>query len=303
MWFVLAMLMPSMFAAWRYFGISALVLASSAMISAVAAEWAVTRWLFKKESTVSNGSAALTGLLLAMNCPPDVPVWLVVIGSFFAIAIAKMAFGGLGHNIFNPALAARAFLLLSWPGLMTHWTAPLTDGMSTATPLAIYKLQTGFNLEATMHAMKMSSRGELYKLLFFGRHAGSMGETSVLALLIGGGILLLTGAADYRISFSYLATVAAGSVIAGVDPLFMLLSGGVMLGALFMATDPVTAPLAPGGRWIFGIGCGVLTMALRVKGMMNEGVCYSILIMNALTPLIDRYVRPLAFGQKRRFRS
>jgi electron transport complex protein RnfD len=244
---------------------------------------------------VLDGSALVTGMLLALTLPPSTPFWMPMIGSFIAIAFGKQVFGGVGYNIFNPALIGRAFLLAAWPGKATAWTAPISwetwaqslslnpgtwivDGVSTATPLALLKLQNETTPLAEM---------------FFGTISGSLGETSAIAILIGGGYLLYKGTVTWHIPFSYIGTAFLLALLLGQDPLFHVLAGGLLFGAFFMATDVVTSPVTKRGRIIFGSGAGVLTIVIRVFGGFPEGVCYSILLMNAVTPLIDRYTKHL----------
>ncbi len=236
------------------------------------------------EITVLDGSAAVTGLLLAFTLPPTVPLWIPVVGSAFAIIVGKHVFGGLGYNIFNPALVGRAFLLASWPVYMTKWEAPVSrfadeagkavDAVSAATPLA---------------AMKLEGQATSILNLFIGNTGGSIGETSALAVLLGAAYLLYKGTITWHIPFSYIGTVIVFALITGSDPAFHFLSGGLLLGAFFMATDVVTSPVTLIGRLIFGCSAGIITMIIRCYGGYPEGVCYSILIMNAFVPLIDRY--------------
>jgi electron transport complex protein RnfD len=234
-----------------------------------------------------DGSAIVTALLFVLVLPPRTPLWVVLVGSIFSIAIVKEAFGGLGYNIFNPALAGRAFVTISFAGALSRWIAPtsswLADAVTTATPLG-----EGFTTALT--------KPELYEALFFGNVAGSVGETSALLILIGGAILLAFGIIKWHIPVFYVATVFVMSLIMGQDPIFHILAGGLMLGAFFMATDYVTSPLTTVGRIIFAVGAGVLVMLIRRFGNMPEGVNYSILLMNAFTPLIDRYTRPRPYG-------
>jgi electron transport complex protein RnfD len=206
---------------------------------------------------------------------------MAVVGSAVAIGLGKQVFGGLGYNPFNPALIGRAFLIASFPGAMTTWISPV-DGITTATPLGLLKLQ-GITTD--------------YFSLFIGRVGGCIGETSAVAILIGAAFLLYKGYIDWRIPFSYLGTVAVLMYIFGKDPVFHLLSGGLMLGAFFMATDMVTSPITKKGRWIFGIGAGIVVVVIRIWGGLPEGVSYSILLMNGLTPLLNRYTRPRIFGK------
>jgi electron transport complex protein RnfD len=282
MWLVVLALVPAMLAGVIFFKFRALLIILVSALSAVLTE-ALIQKLTKKQVSIKDGSAALTGFLLALVIPPTVPLWVPIIGSFFAVAIAKHAFGGLGFNIFNPALAGRAFLVASWPLLLTTWVLP--DGTTGATPLGTLALK-GIN-------------SFTYGQLFLGNIAGSLGETSVLALLIGAAFLFYKKIIDWRTPVAYLATVAVLSIIFGQDPLFHLLVGGLILGAFFMATDYVTTPITAKGRLIFGIGCGVLTVLIRLFGALPEGVAFSILLMNAFTPLIDRYTKTKPFGFKK----
>lgn len=277
---VVISLIPALIASIIFFGFRAFLIVLITVLTAVAAE-AISQKILGKEITINDGSAIITGMLLAFNLPPTVPLWLPIVGGVLAIVVAKQIFGGLGHNPFNPALVARAFLLASWPVLMTNWIGP--DGSSAATPLGLMKLQ-GVSTP--------------YWDLFIGNVGGCLGETSALALLIGAAYLLYKGHIDWRIPAAYFVTVIVMTQFMGQDPLFHLLSGGLMLGALFMATDMVTSPMTKKGKVIFGFGCGVLTVMIRLFGGYPEGVSYSILLMNAVTPLIDRYTRPRIFGKK-----
>jgi len=242
----------------------------------------------------------LTGLLLAYNLPPQIPLWLPAAGSFFAIAVGKQVFGGLGHNIFNPALAGRAFLMVSWPVYMTTWQNPrwFPDGISTATPLAALK-------EVSGGALAFGSRitNPNYLDLFLGNRGGCIGEVCVAALLVGAAFLFWKRYITWHIPLTYIVTVAFLSWVfngrAGFftgDALFFTLSGGLILGAFFMATDYVTGPIYPNGKIIFGIGCGLLTFVIRRFAGYPEGVSYAILIMNGAVPVIDRFTRPKWFG-------
>jgi Na+-translocating ferredoxin:NAD+ oxidoreductase subunit D len=321
MYAVVIALMPAAAGSVYFFGARALVIMAVSSLTAVAAEALFERALGRKV-TIADGSALVTGLLLSFNLPPGVPYWVPVVGSVFAIAVVKMPFGGLGYNPFNPALAARAFLLASWPVYMTSgWLAPSRGSISginaitTATPLGVFRLSRHILGDPASSAQNVSRAtgylSELYstaslKNLFLGNHGGCLGETSVLLLVIGAGYLLARRVISWRIPLSYLATVAAITWIAGGtgslrgQPLFHLMSGGLVLGAFFMATDIVTSPVTPLGRLIFGAGCGALTSLIRLKGGYPEGVSYSILIMNITVPLIDRLTKPRKFGQGRR---
>lgn len=242
----------------------------------------VCQKLMKRKVTIKDLSAVVTGLLLAYTLPPGLPIWMVVLGSIFAIFVGKQVFGGLGHNPFNPALLGRAFLQISWPKEMSTWLSPI-DCTTTATPLTITKLK--------LAEIKIS-----YLQLFLGNYAGCIGETSKLLLILGFIYLLTRKVITGFTPISYIFTVAIISLIFKQNVLFHILSGGLFLGAIFMATDPVTSPLTSKGKTIFGLGCGILTMFIRLTRSYPEGVCFSILIMNALTPLIDRYTRPKRFG-------
>jgi electron transport complex protein RnfD len=289
---VVIALLPALFAAIYFFGMDAVTVVLTCVITAVLSE-AIAQKIMHREVTISDGSAVVTGLLLAFCLPPTIPLWIAAIGAAVAIVIGKHFFGGLGCNIFNPALIGRAFLVASWPVAMTTWVAPLgldgvsaatsVDSITTATPLAILKGGLAQGLPS-------------YGQLFMGNIAGCLGETSALALLVGALYLLFRGHIDWRIPFSYLGTVFVFTWLIGADPVFHLLAGGLMLGAFFMSTDWVTSPITKKGRIIFGIGCGLLTVIIRMWGGYPEGVCYSILLMNLATPLIDRYTRGRVFG-------
>ncbi|HPW46064.1 MAG TPA: RnfABCDGE type electron transport complex subunit D [bacterium] len=321
MWSVIIALVPALIVAAIYFGYYALMVVAVSMISAVLCEAAIQRFR-GVPVTVSDGSAALTGLLLAFTLPPNVPLYLPVIGSVFAIAIAKQAFGGLGFNIWNPALAGRAFLLAAYSGqiVMTKW--PIlsnylfgnitVDAVTKATPCAILK-------EAPLTIFSHYSLMDL----FIGRIPGSIGETSALALIAGGIFLIVKGYVNWRLPLSYIATVmiftvflpvsdgAGGTIFLWKDVVLQggwldlvristaeAFSGGLMLGAFFMATDMVTSPLTGKGQTIFGVGCGILVALIRLYGGYPEGVCYSILIMNTAVWVIDRLTVPRFFGVK-----
>lgn len=283
---VLALLPALAVGIWK-FGAGALLLTLVTIGSAVAAEWLYSV-VTKTRNTVVDGSAAVTGLLLAMTLPSTVPYWQAAIGSVFAIIVVKALCGGLGQNIFNPALAARAFLLLVWPVSMVRYLTPGVDGVTAATPL---------------HHMVMPALPEESLLdLFLGNAPGSLGEVSSLALLLGGAYLIYRKVISIRIPAAYLGTVAVLTLVFArtEDPiqwmLYSLVSGGVMLGAIFMATDYATSPVTPKGQIIYGIGCGALTVFFRYYGLFPEGVTYAILLMNACVWVIDRYTAPRRFG-------
>lgn len=288
MWLVVIALLPAIIASIYFFGFDALLAILSSVVSALLTEMIIQK-LMKKEITINDGSAFVTGLLLALTLPPTVPLWIPALGSIFAIAIAKHAFGGLGFNIFNPALAGRAFIIASWPALVSTYITP--DGITSATPLSILKIQGQQAL-----AQAFGATSSLYQKLFIGNIGGAIGETSALALLIGAAFLFYKKIIDWRIPTLYIGTVFLLSFIFGKDPIFLILAGGLFIGAFFMATDPVTSPTTRNGRLLFGFGCGFLTVIIRLFSSLPEGVMYSILLMNALTPLIDRYTIPKPFG-------
>ncbi|MCM8799166.1 MAG: RnfABCDGE type electron transport complex subunit D [Candidatus Omnitrophica bacterium] len=295
MWTVFMCLVPAGIAGVYFFGLHSLLLIFISIITAVLTEGSI-QLIRKNKITIYDGTAALTGLLLAYNLPPTVPFWIPIIGSFFAIAIAKQAFGGLGRNIFNPALSARVFLLLSWPTYMTAFVKPFgsADTISSATPLSILK-----EGEKTL-----SDIGLTYMDLFLGRRAGCIGEVAVFLLLLGALVLLFLKIITLHIPLSFIFVLAIFSWIfdkQGLfkgDVLFSIMSGGVILGAFFMATDYVTSPLTKKGKVVFGIGCGLLTFIIRRFAGYPEGVSFSILIMNAFSPLIDRIFKPPVYGKK-----
>lgn len=295
---VIVALMPAFIAGILIFGFRALVVTIVCIISCVLSEY-IWQKILKKPDTTSDLSAIVTGMLLAFNLPASIPLWMAVISSVFAIIVVKQFFGGLGHNFMNPALAGRAFLLAAWAGSMTTWYVPgsvlpifgTPDAISAATPLAAY----------VDGAVKFD-----YLTLFLGNTGGCIGETSALAILIGAIYLIAKKVIRIRVPFIYIATVALGmwlfggrEGIATGDPLYAILSGGLMLGACFMATDYTTTPTTPWGQVIFALGCGIITVLIRVWGGYPEGVSYSILLMNIATPLIDKIAAPRRFGYKK----
>ncbi|UCD08967.1 MAG: RnfABCDGE type electron transport complex subunit D [Dehalococcoidales bacterium] len=287
---ILTLLLPAG-AAVYYFGARAIFLILGCVLAAVATEYGVKK--LRKRPFRMDGSAIITGLLLALILPSSLPVWMAVVGSVFAIAIVKEAFGGLGHNIFNPALGARAFLAVCFPVEMTTWILPTgfsPDAVTTATPLSERFVWEG-------------SKSSLYGDMLVGNTAGSLGETSALLIIIGGIILIMLKLIDWRIPLTYIGTVALFTLILGEDVLYYLLSGGLMLGAFFMATDYTTSPLTRRGKVVFGIGAGIITTIIRIYGGMSEGVCFSILFMNAATPLIDRYLKTKPYGLVKKAKS
>lgn len=300
MWNVNIALAPAAIFSIFYFGLTALVNIAVGLISAVAFEYLLQKFL-KKKITAFDGSAAITGILLAMSLPPSLPPYMIVIGSFIAIVVAKQSMGGLGFNIFNPAHIGRAALMVSWPVAMTTWTKITTsvDVVTSATPLNILKQQGYEKLVETF-----GGNFELYKAMFLGTRNGSLGETSTVLLLIGGIYLIYKGYINWHVPVFMIGTVGIITWIFGPaglftgDPVFHMMAGGLVIGAFFMATDMVTIPITTKGQIIFAVGAGAITALIRLKGGYPEGVCYSILLMNAVTPLIDRFVKPKMFGAR-----
>ncbi|MCB2352604.1 RnfABCDGE type electron transport complex subunit D [Clostridium estertheticum] len=300
MWTVTMALTPAALFAIYHFGTSALFVLLAGSLSAVGFEYIVQK-LRKKPVTITDGSAFLTGLLLSMCLPPAIPPYMAIVGSFIAIVIAKHAMGGLGYNIFNPAHIGRAALMVSWPVAMTTWSkfTSSVDVVSTATPLNILKQQGYSKLIDTF-----GSAPQMYKDMFIGFRNGSIGETSTVLLIIGGIYLIYKGYANWVVPAFMIGTVGILTWICGPtglftgDPLFHMMAGGLIIGAFFMATDMVTIPITKKGQIVFAIGAGVITVLIRLKGGYPEGVCYSILLMNAVTPLIDRLMKPVKFGAR-----
>ena len=288
---VIIALLPALLAGTIIFGMRALLVTVVCIAAAVVAEWACGMILYHR-NTVKDLSSVVTGLLLALTLPATVPYWVAAIGSVFAIVVVKGLCGGLGKNVFNPALGARAFMVLLWPVYMVRYIAPgAVDGVASATPLH----------HMVMPALPEESLGQM----FMGNIGGTIGEVCTLALLIGGAYLLYKGVISFRIPAAYLGTVAVLTLIfskgdhAVLWMLYSLLGGGVVLGAFFMATDYATSPVTPKGQIIYGIGCGVLTVIFRYFGLFPEGVTYAILLMNACAWVIDRYSAPRRFGTKK----
>lgn len=288
MWDVVIALVPALIMAVVFFGLSAFIVISVSVLAALGAE-ALSQFIMKRDIEIIDGSAVITGILFAFVVPPALPWWMAAVGAAVSILFGKMVFGGLGQNVFNPALVGRAFLLASWPVAMTTWVG--VDGHAGATVLGIFKEQ-GYDVVVASFDGKFG----MYKSLFLGNIGGSLGEVSAVALLIGAGYLFYKKQITWHIPVVYVGVVAFFAAITGQDPLMHILSGGLILGAFFMATDMVTSPYTPLGKIIFALGCGLLTIWIRTKGGYPEGVCYSILIMNGFTPLIDRYTRPRVFG-------
>ena len=303
MYGVLVALLPALLCSIFFFGWSALYVTIAAVSASVFSEYAIQKYLLKQPVTIDDGSAIITGVLLAFNLPSTIPLWLVVLGALVAIGIGKMSFGGLGNNIFNPALVGRVFLLISFPGQMTTWPVPngfeTTDAVTVPTPLVLVKQALR---EHKPFAELLD--GE-YRLLDLGTGngvGGSLGEVAAFALLLGFLYLLVKRIITWHVPAAIFLSIALFSGIlhwsnpAYASPLFHLLSGGVMLGAIFMATDYATSPMSYRGMWIYGTGIGVLTIVIRNFGAYPEGVSFAILIMNAFTPLINKYCKPKRFA-------
>lgn len=334
---VIIALLPATIASGILFGLRAVVLVLVSVLSCIVFEY-ISRKVMKRENTLWDLSAVLTGMLLALNLPPTLPIYMVVLGAFFAIVITKQMFGGLGNNFVNPALAARIFLVISFPSQMTHWTVREgafsffdsfmgNDLVSSATPLAL--MRSAVTAETVSTATAMSSAtpiqdsAELPSLLslFLGEKGGCIGEVCILALLIGAAYLLIRKVIVPWIPIAYLGSFTILVLLFGhtpmyeavradpfsldvwtdalYEPTFMLLTGGLVIGAFFMATDYVTSPITTAGKLVFGLGCGVLTFLIRYYGNMAEGVSFSIILMNILTPHIDRITLSKPFGERR----
>lgn len=307
MYGVIIALVPALLVSFLYFGVGSAIVCASSVAACVFFEWAITKYMLKRQSTITDGSAILTGLLLGFNLPSNIPVWIVIIGALVAIGVGKMTFGGLGCNPFNPALVGRCFLLASFPVQMTSWpiagqVASYVDAQTGATPLSIMKA-----------AIKSGDASVLDKLpdslsLLLGdpglnNGAGAIGEVCALALLIGLAYMLWKKIITWHIPVSILATVFVFSGLLHLanpvyaNPVATLLSGGLMLGAIFMATDYVTSPMTHKGQIIYGVAIGFLTVVIRNWGAYPEGMSFAILIMNAFTPLINTYVKPKRYGE------
>ena len=295
---VIISLLPALVMAVVWFGSRALVLTAVCIGTAVLAEW-VSRRVMKRPNTLGDLSAVVTGLILALNLPATLPLWMAAIGSIVAIVVVKQMFGGIGQNFVNPAMTARIILMVSFPTAMARWTAPLAsawsaDAVTTATPMASLAASSGGNLSADLPS--------LWQMLV-GYHGGSRGEVCALALLVGGVYLIIRRVISPIIPAAYIGTVAVWMLLAGHGDLrfvaYELLGGGLLLGAFFMATDYATSPITAKGKWIFGIGCGIITSVIRLYGSLPEGVSFSIILMNILVPHIERLTLPRAFGAEK----
>ena len=304
MYGVLIALLPAFIVSLCFFGLGALIVTATSVLACLFFEWAIGKFIMKKETTtICDGSAIVTGVLLAFNMPSNLPIWIIILGALFAIGVSKMSFGGLGCNPFNPALAGRVFLLLSFPVQMTTWPevgqlVAYTDAATGATPLAIMKGvivgAPGASLDQLPDAFS----------LFIGQNGGCLGEVSAIALLLGLVYMLWKKIITWHIPVSILATVFVFTGIMNLvdptlyaSPLNHLFTGGLMLGAIFMATDYVTSPMSKNGMLIYGVCIGLLTVVIRLFGAYPEGMSFAILIMNAFTPLINTYVKPKRFGE------
>ncbi len=305
MYGVVVAMVPAMVVSVWYFGLDALRVLLLAAAASIFFEWLIQKYLIKGPITITDGSALVTGILLAFNVPSGLPSWMVVTGALVAIGMAKMSFGGLGKNVFNPALVARVFLLISFPVQMTSWpkahalSKGLSDVISGPTPLGIVK--EGLSAGKTMSQLKPDLPSYMQDLI--GQTGGSMGEVSAIALLLGGFYMLWKKIITWHIPVAVLGTVVIFTGIlwgfnpeSYADPVFNLITGGLMLGAIFMATDMVTSPMSHSGQLLFGFGVGILTVLIRVWGAYPEGVSFAILLMNAVVPLINRGFKPKRFG-------
>ena len=307
MYDVVIALIPAFLVSLYVFGFNALIVTAAAVISCLLFEYLIQRYLMKTEVTIGDGSALITGILLAFNLPAGIPVWMVVIGSLVAIGVAKLSFGGIGYNIFNPALVGRVFLLVSFPVQMTLWptavenNTSVMDAVTGATTLGLIKEGVQFGETMTAISTSIPSVQEM----FLGITSGSIGEMSALALILGGVFLMARKVISWHIPVTVLATIA---VMTGVfwwidpehyaNPLIHVLSGGAVLGAFYMATDLVTSPVTKKGMVIFALGIGVITVVIRLFGSYPEGISFAILIMNAFVPLINSYFKPRRFGSR-----
>jgi electron transport complex protein RnfD len=298
---VVLALIPALLVSVYYFGWGALIVTATSIVSCLVTEYIIQKYVLKKPVSITDGSAIVTGLLLAFNVPSNLPVHIIIIGALVAIGVAKMTFGGLGNNPFNPALVGRVFLLISFPVQMTTWPLPTgfsnsyTDAVSAATPLGIVK--EGLKNGESIH--NLMSQVPTHLQMFYGRMGGSMGEVAAFALLIGMVWLLYKKIITWHIPVSVIGSVALFTTILwlvnpekNADPLFHILTGGALLGAIFMATDYVTSPMSRHAMIIYGTGIGVFTVIIRVFGAYPEGVSFAILIMNAFVPLMNAYLKP-----------
>lgn len=305
---VIIALSPSLLVSIYFFGFSAIKLAFVGVIACVLVEYVIQKHIIKAKVYVNDYSAALTGLLLALNLPPNSPWWIMFIGSVIAIGVAKMSFGGLGQNLFNPALVGRVFLLVSFPVIMTDWSIPASwfrDGIDAFTgETALSVVKEGLSKGLTMDQI-FATHDFSYAQMLFSKMGGSVGEVSTLALLLGLGYLLVRKVIRPHIPITIITTVILFSGIFWLidpshnpDPIFTVLSGGILLGSIFMATDYVTSPMSTRGMVVFGVGIGIITVLIRNFGAYPEGISFAILIMNATVPLLNNYFKPAKFGKE-----
>lgn len=303
MYSVVFALLPALGWSFFVFGIPALLVTLVSVVMCLLSEFVIQKYLLKEKPSITDGSALITGILLAMNVPSSLPLWMIALGALFSIGIAKMTFGGLGNNPFNPALVGRVFLLISFPVQMTTWPiAGAVDGTTGATPLSLIKegLKTGKPIA------ELTSQLPSYSDLFLGNMGGSLGEVSALLLLIGLAFMLVRKVITWHIPVAVIGSMFIFTGILNlinpaeyINPMYHLLTGGALLGAIFMATDMVTSPVTKTGQLIFGAGIGIITVLIRVWGAYPEGMSFAILIMNAFTPLINIYVKPKRFGRSK----
>lgn len=306
MWLVIASLIPAMLIAFWTFGVQAFVITCICVGVCLLTEWIITQFVMKKPVTIFDGSAIITGILLAFNLPSILPWWMAVMGSVMAIGIGKMSFGGLGCNIWNPALVGRVFLLISFPAAMTTWPTGVdagarliaSTGASVSTPLSEFDATSGATMLSLIKSHGVDSLEPDYLGMMIGNMNGSLGEVGSFAILAGLVFLLLMRVVTWHIPVAVLGSAAFFSWVFGGNPILDLFAGGLMLGACYMATDYVTSPMSHKGQLIFGILIGFITIVIRRFGSYPEGVSFAILLMNSFTPLINRYCRPIPFGRK-----
>ena len=308
MYGVILALLPTLLASFLFFGLGSFLVCASSVLACMFFEWAIAKYMLNRKPTLTDGSAIITGLLLGLNLPSNIPIWMVVVGALFAIGVGKMCFGGLGQNLFNPAIVGRCFLLVSFPAAMTSWPVigqldSYTDVTTGATPLALMKeaIKTG-------DSSLLKGLPDAFELLVGnvenGFGAGTIGAVCALALLVGLAFMLWRRIITWHIPVSIILTVFVISLILHLvnpiyaNPMQVIFSGGLMLGAIFMATDYVTSPMTPRGQLVYGVGIGLLTIIIRNWGSYPEGMSFAILIMNAFTPLINNYFKPRRFGEK-----
>lgn len=309
MYGVILAMVPAMLISFYYFGLSAIILTVVSVASCLLFEWFIQKYILQGKTTITDGSAVITGMLLAFNVPTSLPIWMLVVGALVSIGVAKMSFGGLGKNLFNPAIVGRVFLLISFPVDMTTWPKPTlpfittefaVDGLTGPTPLGI--LKEGLMQGKTISELQTQIPG--YLEMMMGQMSGSLGEVSAIAIIIGGLFMLIRKIITWHIPVAFIGTTIVFSGILWmidpthyVNPLFHLVTGGLMLAAIFMATDMVTSPMSKSGQLVFGVGCGILTIMIRVWGAYPEGASFAIMLMNGVTPLINKGFKPKKFGE------